>query len=46
MDRPRARRKADLGEIDALLPLADPFERIVILASAAVLVLGLLALWA
>jgi hypothetical protein len=42
----RARRSTDLGEIDALLPAADRFEKIVIPGSAAVLVLGLLAMWA
>jgi hypothetical protein len=42
----RVRRSDDLGEIDTLLPLADRFEKIVIPASAAVLVLGLLAMWA
>jgi len=42
----RARRSDDLGEIDTLLPVADRFEKIVIPGSAAVLVLGLLAMWA
>lgn len=42
----RARRSSDIGEIDILLPVADRFERIVIPASAAILVLGLLAMWA
>jgi hypothetical protein len=42
----RARRSADIGEIDILLPVADRFEKIVIPASAAILVLGLLAMWA
>ena len=42
----RARRSDDLREIDALLPTADRFEKIVIPGSAAVLVLGLLAMWA
>ena len=42
----RARRSTDLGEIDTLLPVADRFEKIVIPGSAAVLVLGLLAMWA
>ena len=42
----RVRRSDDLGEIDTLLPVADRFEKIVIPGSAAVLVLGLLAMWA
>ncbi|MGH2641072.1 MAG: DUF2269 family protein [Actinomycetota bacterium] len=42
----RARGSADIGEIDTLLPVADRFEKIVIPASAAILVLGLLAMWA
>ena len=42
----RVRRCDDLGEIDTLLPVADRFEKIVIPGSAAVLVLGLLAMWA
>ena len=42
----RARGSADIGEIDILLPVADRFEKIVIPASAAILVLGLLAMWA
>jgi hypothetical protein len=41
----RVRRSDDLGEIDTLLPVADRFEKIVIPGSAAVLVLGLLAMW-
>lgn len=41
----RARRSDDLAEIDTLLPVADRFEKIVIPGSAAVLVLGLLAMW-
>jgi hypothetical protein len=42
----RVRRSSDIGEIDILLPVADRFEKIVIPASAAILVLGLLAMWA
>ena len=42
----RVRRSDDLGQIDTLLPVADRFEKIVIPGSAAVLVLGLLAMWA
>jgi uncharacterized membrane protein len=42
----RVRRSDDLREIDALLPVADRFEKIVIPGSAAVPVLGLLAMWA
>ena len=42
----RVRRSDDLGEIDTLLRVADRFEKIVIPASAAVLALGLLAMWA
>ena len=41
-----ARRSDDVAEIDILLPVADRFEKIVIPASAAILVLGLLAMWA
>ena len=41
-----ARRSDDIAEIDTLLPAADRFEKIVIPGSAAVLVLGLLAMWA
>ncbi len=41
-----ARRTDDIAEIDTLLPAADRFEKIVIPGSAAVLVLGLLAMWA
>jgi hypothetical protein len=42
----RARRSTDLQEIDVLLPVADRFEKIVIPSSGAILVLGLLAMWA
>ena len=42
----RVRRSDDLREIDTLLPVADRFEKIVIPGSAAVLVLGLFAMWA
>ena len=42
----RVRRSDDLGEIDTLLPVADRFEKIVIPSSGAILVLGLLAMWA
>ena len=42
----RARRSADLEEIDVLLPVAERFEKIVIPSSGAILVLGLLAMWA
>jgi uncharacterized membrane protein len=42
----RARRNTDLQEIDVLLPVADRFEKIVIPSSGAILVLGLLAMWA
>ena len=42
----RARRSADLPEIDVLLPVADRFEKIVIPNSGVILVLGLLAMWA
>ena len=42
----RVQRSDDLREIDTLLPVADRFEKIVIPGSAAVPVLGLLAMWA
>ena len=42
----RARRSTDLQEINVLLPVADRFEKIVIPSSGAILVLGLLAMWA
>jgi len=42
----RARRATEIGQIDTLVAVAGPFERIVIVGSIAVLVLGLLAMWA
>jgi hypothetical protein len=42
----RARRSTDLEELDILLPVADRFERIVIPSSGAILLFGLLAMWA
>ena len=37
----KARRSRDLAEIDLLLPIADPFEKMVVYGSEAVLVLGI-----
>ena len=42
----RARRATEIGQVDSLVALAGPFERMVIVASMAVTVLGLLAMWA
>ena len=42
----RARRSRDLSEIDFLLPIADPFEKMVVYGSAAVLVLGIVTMLA
>ena len=42
----RARQATEIGQVDSLVAVAGPFERIVIVGSMAVLVLGLLAMWA
>lgn len=42
----RAQRSEDIREVDTLVALAGPFERMVILGSAAVFPLGLLTMWA
>jgi Predicted integral membrane protein (DUF2269) len=42
----RARRSQDLAEIDTLVAAAGPFERMVTQGSLAVLVLGLITVWA
>ena len=42
----RARGGTDIGTVDSLVGAAGPFEQMVIVGSIAVLVLGLLAMWA
>ena len=42
----RARRSRELAEIDTLVAVAGPFEKMVTQGSLAVLVLGLLTVWA
>ena len=42
----RARKATDIGQVDSLVAVAGPFERMVIVGSMAVFVLGLLAMWA
>ena len=42
----RARRSRHLAEIELLLPISDPFEKMVVYGSAAVLVLGIVTMLA
>jgi hypothetical protein len=42
----RARKATDIGQVDSLVAVAGPFERMVIVGSMAVFVVGLLAMWA
>ena len=42
----RARRSRHLAEIELLLPISDPFEKMVVYGSVAVLVLGIVTMLA